>query len=572
MTPRRTRFRHTARAPRGGVTRAVRATADALHVVGHAETGRTPAVAVRSLAGRHGRSATSRASAAGSQATYATARGAGPRSARHDPRHRRRPAAGRARPGRRRASAGWPAPAPRRTCTTVTVVRSRRHSPARARPPPASASTTVIRPAPSDVRGQRGGEQPDAAVEVPGPLARPRREQLHDGRRRACRRRPGAPARTAGRVELPVRGRPRARVTRAGPDEPAPRRPGPAGRARSTSPSAAATTSTASSVRPAPVEHRRRRAPPGGRSGTRSTGTTSCERCLSSPARPVGVHCVLHPGPPAQARPAPPPGSGSTRDAQRVHLGRGPARPSRVSCSRTHGRLQLALGRRRRRAGSRSRRSGPGPANGHGGATRSGDGREHLDRVGAQEALALLGDHRPDPLAGQRVPDEDDPPVGARATQCPPWATGADRRARARVALAGPARPRASSGSRLVGPGAPRPPRGLAGAAIVRSAPAPSSGRRPVVARGRARPAGRAAGAGRAPRSNRSRSLVDAGGELPRHAGHHHARLEQQPALDPQRALVVQQVLPPLADHVLRDEDGDHVARASRGAATSRSR
>jgi hypothetical protein len=36
---------------------------------------------------------------------------------------------------------------------------------------------------------------------------------------------------------------------------------------------------------------------------------------------------------------------------------------------------------------------------------------QDLDRVGPQEALALLGHQRPDPLARQRVADEDDAPV-----------------------------------------------------------------------------------------------------------------------------------------------------------------
>ena len=49
--------------------------------------------------------------------------------------------------------------------------------------------------------------------------------------------------------------------------------------------------------------------------------------------------------------------------------------------------------------------------------------------------------------------------------------------------------------------------------------------------------------------------------ELPRHARDHHARLEQQPGLEPQRRLVVQQVLPPVADDVLGDEHADDVAR-----------
>src|SRR4029079_14086512 len=40
--------------------------------------------------------------------------------------------------------------------------------------------------------------------------------------------------------------------------------------------------------------------------------------------------------------------------------------------------------------------------------------------------------------------------------------------------------------------------------------------------------------------------------QLVRHGDHHHARGEQQPALEPQRRLVVEQLLPPVSDHVLR--------------------
>src|SRR5688500_50519 len=50
-----------------------------------------------------------------------------------------------------------------------------------------------------------------------------------------------------------------------------------------------------------------------------------------------------------------------------------------------------------------------------------------------------------------------------------------------------------------------------------------------------------------------------AGVQLPRHAGDHDPALEQQPGLEPQRGLVVQQLLPPVADHVFGDVDGDQV-------------
>jgi len=38
------------------------------------------------------------------------------------------------------------------------------------------------------------------------------------------------------------------------------------------------------------------------------------------------------------------------------------------------------------------------------------------------------------------------------------------------------------------------------------------------------------------------------GVQLPRHRGHHDARLKQQPTFEPQRRLIVQQVLPPVSD------------------------
>src|SRR5262245_13672053 len=42
-----------------------------------------------------------------------------------------------------------------------------------------------------------------------------------------------------------------------------------------------------------------------------------------------------------------------------------------------------------------------------------------------------------------------------------------------------------------------------------------------------------------------------AGSQLPRHVGEQHATLEEQPGLQPQRALVVQYRLPPATHHVL---------------------
>ena len=127
------------------------------------------------------------------------------------------------------------------------------------------------------------------------------------------------------------------------------------------------------------------------------------------------------------------PGTASTVDVAR--RGRRAAAAARATTAA----LSVALRRRARRAGSRSRRSGPGPANGHGGVDPVGRGLEHLDGVAAQEPVALLalGDLDDDPLAGQRVPDEDDDalvpgdarsrrarPVRPRRRTAPPPATG----------------------------------------------------------------------------------------------------------------------------------------------------
>src|SRR6059036_2054439 len=47
--------------------------------------------------------------------------------------------------------------------------------------------------------------------------------------------------------------------------------------------------------------------------------------------------------------------------------------------------------------------------------------------------------------------------------------------------------------------------------------------------------------------------------EMKRHARHDRVRAEEQRALDEQRALVVQQMLPPARRHELRQDDGDIV-------------
>jgi len=50
---------------------------------------------------------------------------------------------------------------------------------------------------------------------------------------------------------------------------------------------------------------------------------------------------------------------------------------------------------------------------------------------------------------------------------------------------------------------------------------------------------------------------VLAGLELPGHAGDQHAALEEQPGLEPQGTLVVEQLFPRTTNHVLGDVDDD---------------
>ena len=154
----------------------------------------------------------------------------------------------------------------------------------------------------------------------------------------------------------------------------------------------------------------------------------------------------------------------------------------------------------------------PGPAAGHADSTRSGRRLEDLDGVGAPELRVVAGVGQPgaDALARQRVPDE-------------------DRRGR-------------RAGRR--------------------------SGRRGRPGRSRARRARRAvvcrvsSHADRYPGRVLETRLALGGGELPGHGGHHDAGREEQAALESQGALVVQQLLPPVPDHVLGDVDDDQVPRA----------
>ena len=275
---------------------------------------------------------------------------------------------------------------------------------------------------------------------------------------------------------------------------------------------------------------------PGGASGQSAMGSTSWLRCARSPARPSSstasrTRC---------ASPAGRPGSSSTWTRRSIAgepaqlLGQD-LRPSRPRCA----------------AGATCCRSQPpqppARAQAHGRGHPVRRRLEHLDGVGAAErAAAVLGDHGAHPLARQRVPDEHDPAVVAG--HAVPAVGDRRRPASSRIRSV----QSSSAGVHVSGSGS---------AAGVRR-PGRLAGPR-CRSRGRDR-AGRGLGA--------TRLDPLRGRQLPRHAGHHHPGLEQQPALEPQRALVVQQVLPPVPDHVLGDEDGDHVARGVAADPLRRSR
>ena len=254
-------------------------------------------------------------------------------------------------------------------------------------------------------------------------------------------------------------------------------------------------------------------------------GTTSCDRCCA--ARPGRRSSTAYRTRVRQPSPSASPGTASTSTSSRSS----PA--SRRSCSRT----TSALSRRwpaRSRAASRSRRSRPGRATGHGGSTRSGEAVEDLDRVGAPEP------------ARRRAS------VIRTRTRSP---GSACRTKTTRPSCRGDAVP-------AVGHGADPEPTSRPAPALDRVA---GRGQDVVVGAG----LGGRRGAGEPRRVGRSsrppvRQPSDER-QLPRHAGHHHARGEQQPALEPQRALVVQDLLPPVPDDVLGDVDGDDVARALAG-------
>ena len=251
---------------------------------------------------------------------------------------------------------------------------------------------------------------------------------------------------------------------------------------------------------------------PGAAIRQRSTGSRSCERCRRRPGRPSGE--TAKPTRVRQPRPPGAPGTSSTTT-------------SRVDAGRAAQLLGDQAGLERALAGEVDVLPVAAAA-----AARPGVRAGRLDPVG--RGLEHRGRRRPagtsrspevtrarHPLVRQRVPDEDHPAVGGAGD------AGAAGRGRAGGQLAARSRP------------------GRQGAHV------------------RSLDAGRARSLGVRRRQVGRLVAAPVGGlQLVRHAGHHHAGLEQQPGLQPQGALVVQQLLPPAADDVLRDVDGDHVARA----------
>ena len=257
------------------------------------------------------------------------------------------------------------------------------------------------------------------------------------------------------------------------------------------------------------------------------------------PRRPPGSVDVALPGPPAQPvrrRRAPPrPSTSTSRPASRAqlladHVGLERALPRRAST------CWKSQPPQRPGPGVRARRGRPGPASGS--STSTASARQNRSPVGA------LGDLDDDPLAGQRVPHEDHPAraVGRRAA-----GRRSGRRAR-------PGRPRRRTAPRRA---TGRAARAGAGSAPRRLSAAPS---RPLPRRSTCA-AAQVAGADPDVLAQLALAGDLGGAQLVGHRGDHHAGREQQPALEPQRGLVVQQLLPPAADDVLRDVDRDDAAR-----------
>ena len=310
-----------------------------------------------------------------------------------------------------------------------------------------------------------------------------------------------------------------------------------------------------------------------------SMGSTSCERCRRRPARPSAstAYCTRV----RQAGTSPvaslSPGAGVDRAVPAGLLGGEPGQP--LELLGDHLALEPALGAGRRRAASRSRRSCPGPAYGQGASTRSLDASSTSTASARRKrgVLVALGDLGDDPLAGQRVPDEEHPAlvgagdavaaVGDRARPRPRTRSPDQRRGGSSAWRGGSRSDRVRRARLSRGDTAPRA--GGSAASPVHDAGSLSAGRRLGLLRAAGATGPRRTEPGAFHSARRLCALLAAsedsscqGTEVTMTPGR-----EQQPALEPQRALVVQQVLVPVADHVLGDVDADHVARAVAGAA-----
>ena len=478
------------------------------------------------------------------------------RAPRGSPRPRRPPAAGRARPDR-----GGPVRRSGRRWSRRDTARADTSAPTgppvagcgRARPPPAGRFDADDPPGRADGLGEQRGERPGAGVELEHRLPRlrarspqhrrgerRRRGRVHlpePGRRRPSKSCPPTRCAQPGRAGDTIR---RGRRPRRGPTAPA-RRLAVAEQRRPSrrSPWIAAISAVArASFGAAPVitdaghaeQARRPSARPrasgagAGRGGRRRRRRTRCA-CAS----PAGRRAAPRPGRAGGRRPA--------RRSARTARGRPRALSSR--CAGADACCQSQPPHR------------PGPAYGHGGGTRSGDGV----RISIASARSVGG-------ASSVTTARTRSPGSAWRTNT----TGPAARRRAGDAVAavrrGADRSRAAADASVLGhdvssattgwdPGSSARP-----VAVVR--PSVGGG---VGAVGAVRAA--AGCAVHAAASARSADEASCHG----HARHHHAGLEQQPALEAQRRLVVQQLLPPVPDDVLRDEHAHDVARPVRRAA-----
>ena len=223
-------------------------------------------------------------------------------------------------------------------------------------------------------------------------------------------------------------------------------------------------------------------------------------------------------------------------------------RPSRRSCSATTSAFERRWNSSEACCQSHPPQP-PGRATSQRGSTRSGAGLDHGDRLAAPEPVALAGlgeQHvRPAHLAGRAGRRRRGPRAAPRSgRRAPPPDPQPDDAVAGRVAAAVAVPAGARPGARVAGPGGRRPPPAVASP---RAGPQlrglllaePAAGGEPVLAVLQARRR-----------------------QLPRDARDHHPRRVVQPGLEPQRALVVQELLPPVADDVLGHEDDDEVARA----------